>query len=226
MKSKILIISIFLIIIISSICAFINAGRWLVKEDNITKADAMVILMGRISDRVLQAADLYNQNVAGKVLIVGPGLDENKDLEARGVYIESNSTQARKALVSMGLPFDSILILPGYEARSTLTEAKTIRDYLIKNPGIDTLLLVTSAQHTRRAYMIFKSAFRNSERHVEIFCSPSIYTKFTAERWWETNQDMRVVLLEYLKMANFLLIDRWRLKNHEVCLDPVDGCLY
>ena len=82
-------------------------------------------------------------------------------LESRGVSILSNSAQARNALVIMGIHSDSILILPGYNTRSTLTEAKTIREDLLNKPGIDTLLLVLSAQHTRRASMFFNYAFRN-----------------------------------------------------------------
>ena len=136
--------------------------------------------MGSISDRVLQAADLYDHNVAGKVLIVGPGINEYKDLEERGVSVLSNSAQVRNALVELGLPSDSTIILPGYYTRITLTEAKTIRDYLLNYPKIDTLILVSSAQHTRRASIIFKSAFRNSESQVYILCSPSKYTYYTA----------------------------------------------
>ena len=216
MKSKIFIISILLIIGIVFVSAFHNAGHWLVQDDNASSADAIVILIGSISDRVLQAADLYNQNVAGKVLIVGPGVNEYKDVEARGVALVSNSMQARNALITLGLLSDSILILPGYDTRSTLTEAKTIRDYLLNNPGIDTLLIVSSAQHTRRASMPFKSAFRNSERSVYILCSPSKYTYYSVEKWWKTRQGIQVVLLEHLKMANFILIDRRQLRNYEI----------
>ena len=225
MKSKIIIFSTLLLFIIAFASAFLNAGYWLVKDDNASSADAIVILMGSISDRVLQAADLYDQNVASKVIIVGPKINEHKELEARGVSLPSNSDQARNALVAMGIPSDSITILPGYASRRTLTEAMTIREYILNNPGIDTLLIVSSAQHTRRASMIFNSAFRNYERPVYILSSPSRYTYYDAERWWSTRHGIQAVSFEYLKMANFILIDRLKLKNHEVCHNPVTDYL-
>ncbi len=105
------------LIIIAFAVAFRNAGHWLVKENNAVRADAMVVLMGSIPNTVLQTADLYNQNVAGRVIIVGPGINEYKNLESRGVFLPSNSTQTRNALVALGLPSESIVILPGYKTQ-------------------------------------------------------------------------------------------------------------
>ena len=209
-----------LLIIIAFTIAFLNAGHWLVRHDNPVRADAIVVLMGSISDRVLQTADLYDHNVADKIIVVGPGNNEYKDLESRGVSILSNSDQTRNALVSVGIPADSIILLQGHETRSTLTEALTIREYLLNKPEIDTILLVSSAQHTQRASMIFKSAFRNSENPVSILSSPSKYTNFNAERWWENRQGIQSVLSEYLKMLNFLLIDKWKLGKQDAFNNP------
>jgi len=75
------------------------------------------------------------------------------------------------------------------------------------------LILVSSAPHTRRASMIFKAAFKNSEKPVCIFCSPSPYTVFNAEKWWKRKDDIETVLLEYLKLMNFVLFDRHKLKQ-------------
>ena len=164
-----------------------QAGLWLVEEDDPVHADAIVILMGSVSDRVLQASDLYKQGKAGAVIMVEVSLRKYKELKARGEDIISNTDQSRDASVALGIPLPNIRILPG-DATSTLTEAMIVREYLANNPGIDTLLLVSSAPHTRRASMIFKSAFRKAKTPVYIFSSPSHYTDFNAQKWWRSRE--------------------------------------
>ncbi len=87
-------------------------GTWLVKSDAPEHADAMVLLMGSFSERVLQTADLYQAQVSGKVWIVEEGMGAYRILEEKGVQVITNSTQARNALVTLGIPADSIMILP------------------------------------------------------------------------------------------------------------------
>jgi len=212
MRSRIYIPVIVTIVLLLLAGACRKAGTWLVKEDQPGQADAMVLLMGSIPDRVLQTADLYGRRVAGKVVVVEESMGAYRVLEERGARIISNSTQARNALVVLGIPEDSIVILPG-DATSTQMEAEIIRDYLSINPAIETVLLVSSPAHTRRASMIFKAAFKTLEHPVGVYNSPSSYTTFYAEKWWRTKEDIQKVVLEYLKMGNFILFERRQLKQ-------------
>jgi uncharacterized SAM-binding protein YcdF (DUF218 family) len=123
----------------------------------------------------------------------------------------SGTVQLRNAAVVLGIPSDSVIILPG-EAQSTQHEAFIIRKYLEDKPDIDTLILVSSAPHTRRASMIFEEAFKGSIKPVHIFYSPSPYTSFNAEKWWRDKEGIQIVMMEYLKMANFVLLERRELK--------------
>lgn len=191
-----------------------KAGTWLVKSDDPGHADAIILLMGSISDRVLQTADLYHENVVGKVWIVEEGMGAYRTLEERGVQIISNITQVRDALITMGIPADSIVILPG-DATSTQMEAEITRDYLVTQSGIDTLLLVSSANHTRRAFKIFEAAFSTFEEPVALYCSPSSYTNFDAEKWWRRRDDIQDVFMEYLKLVNFVLFEKRELRTAE-----------
>lgn len=176
------------------------------KKDTLKHADAFVVLMGSISDRILQAVDLYQSGFADKLLIVDGANDGYKELTARGADMISGAKQASNAAAALGIPSDSIFILPG-AAQSTNQEAFIIRHYLVDKPGIDTLILVTSAPHTLRAYMIFKKEFRNSEKQVYIMCSPSSYTDFNPNRWWKSKDGIEMVLLEYLKLMDFMLFE-------------------
>ena len=211
MKSKIFIFGFIIVIFVACIGPCRRAGKWLVKNDKPEHADAMVILMGTVSERIREAADLYKQKVTGKILIVGPAL--RNDHYDKGIQARNNSLESRYALIARGLPPDSIIILPGYVTRRTLTEALTVEEYLADKSGIDTLVLVSSSLHMQRASMIFESVFSSAGQHVVILCSPSKYTKFNPEKWWSTGKGIRIVLMEYLKMAIFILIDRWSLEH-------------
>jgi len=131
-----------------------------------------------------------------------------RELEARGVKMISSVEQIRFALTDLGIPGDSIIILKGY-SQSTHQEALIVSKFLLNNPGIDTLMLISSSPHMRRAYMIFKNVFSETQKNVCVLCMPSSYTEFNAGKWWKSKDDIETVLLEYLKLFNFVLIERF-----------------
>jgi len=211
LKSRLIffVLIIFLIVFYTGGCR--RAGRWLVKEELPVHADAMVILMGNIPDRVLQAVDLYHEGRAGRVLIVHESMGPFRTLEARGANIISSTNQARNACIALGIPADSITVLPG-DARSTQDEAIVVRDYMSRCATMDTLLLVSSAPHMRRASMTFKAAFRDSETPVFIGCSPSAYSNFNADRWWREKEGIQTVLSEFVKIGSFVVFEKKKLR--------------
>lgn len=187
-------------------------GLWLVKDEVPAHADALVILMGNFPDRVLQAFDLWSSGEAERIIIVNESMGAYRDLKERGVNIISQTEQAKKSCIALGIPVDKITVLPG-DARSTLTEALIIRDYLQQNVGIDTIVLVSSPSHMRRASLIFNRALRNLEQPVFVGCSPSLYSDFNANGWWTHKEDIQAVLSELLKIMSFRLVEQWGLKE-------------
>ncbi|MDF1575691.1 MAG: YdcF family protein [Bacteroidales bacterium] len=214
MKRRIYILIFLVILLVLAVGGCRKAGTWLVKEDIPRQADVMVMLTGRIADRVLKVADLYKDQVAAKVWIVREDMGADRELEKRGVELIRESTRARNALVVLGIPPENILILPG-DASSTQMEAQIIRDFLQTQNGVGSVLLVTSSSHTRRAYQIFKAAFRSMENEPELFCSPSSYSGFNSGNWWKSREDIQEVVFEYLKMANFFLFEKRKLRIQE-----------
>lgn len=213
MRSRVLIFSILLILALADIAGCRRAGVWLVRDDNPVHADAMVLLMGDFSDRVLQAADLYSEGKTGRLIIVQESMGPYRALQARGVEIIRTTHQAHDAAVKLGIPADSITILPG-DARSTLDEAIAVRDYFSTTPGVDTLLLVSSAHHMRRASIIFRTVLRFPDRQIHVICSPSRYTGFNARYWWKNKEDIQDVLSEYVKIVAFRVIERRSIQDH------------
>lgn len=210
MKARVYSFSLLAIIATLYIVGSCRAGIWLVKDDTPEHADAMVLLMGGISNRVLQAADLYTGGRADRLIIVEESMGAYKKLEERGASIISSTKQMRDAAIAMGIPAENITVLPG-DARSTLEEAIIVRDYLTANAAIDTIILVTAPPHTRRASMIFKAALRDSETPVYVGCSPSAYSNFNADRWWKDKEGIQTVLSEFVKIGSFVVFERKKL---------------
>lgn len=190
-----------------------KAGNWLVTEELPDHADAMVLLMGTFPPRVLQAVDLYSEGRTGRIIIVNEYRGPYKMLTDKGVEVIGTTAQASNALITLGIPSDSITILPG-EAQSTLNEAMVTMDYLSQHHEIKSLILVSSPSHMRRAKLIFRKAIIYSGLQVNVFCSPSKYTGFNPDKWWKDKEDIQIVLSEYLKLTSFMLFEKRTLKEH------------
>lgn len=210
MRSRILLFAILFLLVLLDIGGCRRAGTWLVKDDGQVHADAMVLLMGNISDRVLQAADLYSKDAADRLIIVRESMGPYRTLQSRGATIVTSTQQVHDAALALGFPAEIITLLPG-DARSTLDEAIAVRDYLADNQGTDTLLLVSSAHHMRRASMIFRAVLIYPDRKVHVKCNPSVYTTFDARHWWKDKEDIQDVLSELVKIVAFHTIERWSL---------------
>ena len=165
------------------------------------------MLMGSFPERVLQSVDLYHEGIADRLIIVYESMGAYQVLEERGVSIIRTTEQARDAAVALGLPDSCITMLPG-DARSTLDEALAVSDYLAMQPGPDTLILVSSPAHMRRAYMIFKTVLKRADLNTYVGCSPSKYSSFNPDRWWRRKEDIQSVLSEWIKILNFKIIEQ------------------
>lgn len=188
-----------------------RAGDWLVRKDVPPHADAIVVLMGSFPERVLQAYDSWRSGLAGNIIIVEESMGPFRRLEERGVTIVSNSRQAVSSLTELGIPAESIILLPG-DARSTLDEALVIRKYLDSARIADTLILVSSPAHMRRASMIFRTAMKNSKVPVYIGTIPSEYSGFNPDKWWKRKEDIQIVASEFIKTGSFLLFEKKKTK--------------
>jgi len=203
-----------LILAITYIGGCRRAGAWLVKEDVPGHADAIILLMGNFPERVLQVYDTWESGQADRVIIVEESMGAFAALESRGASIMSNSEQAAGSLVAFGIPRDNIVLLPG-NARSTLDEAYAVGKYLAGNSETDTLILVSSPAHMRRAHIIFKRTLRSMDKAVVIGCKPSSYSSFNGVKWWRRKEDIQTVFSEYIKIASFMLIEKHKLPGSE-----------
>lgn len=166
-------------------------GNWLIEEDQIEKADAIVVLGGSSEERSIRAAELFNSNYAP--LIITTGSNVSNTLKAVGLeYSEARITKT--ALKRHNIP-DS-LILVHDKGTSTLEEAISIRK-LAKQKKFNKLILVSSAFHTARVHKYFNREFEGSGiRLIVVAAQPLDYKTNT---WWKSEEGFLMVFSEYLK---------------------------
>jgi uncharacterized SAM-binding protein YcdF (DUF218 family) len=214
-RSKIIFLGVLFLLAVTYIGGCRQIGTWLSDDTVPPHADALVLLMGNFTDRVLQTADLYESGIADRVIIVEESMGGYQGLIDRGVKIISHTSQAVSSLVALGVPADSIIVIPG-DARSTFDEAVIVRNYLSGNREIDTIVLVSSPYHLRRASMLFEKAFRVAGLPVFTGTSGSgNYTGFNTDRWWRSKEDIQHVLTEVIKMGSFITVEGSRLKREK-----------
>jgi uncharacterized SAM-binding protein YcdF (DUF218 family) len=188
-----------------------NLGQWLVAEDDLQASDMIVVLMGSLPDRILQAVDIYNERYSDKIVMVNNCRVGYDTFVERGVEIPPGNAQLSKmAAIDLGVPEENILILEG-NAKSTQDEALIIREYIRNNRAIESIILVTSKWHSGRSKKIFRKALSGLDREINIYSSPSKYDPFNASQWWKDKEDILFVVLEYLKLANFYFWEQFLL---------------
>ena len=205
-------LALFICIILLALLAvfFRYAGVGIVSSDSPEKADLIIVLMGSGPDRILGAVDLYEQGYAPRIVMVENWQPGYELLESRGVELPRDAELAASVGVQLGVPEEAIIILPG-NARSTQDEALIITQYLKEQQvGVDKVLLVSSKFHSKRSAKLFRWALGGLNREVKVLSCPTPYDDFNAAAWWQSREDAKRVVLEYAKLANFYLVDRWR----------------
>lgn len=85
LKKRIFILIIILVMILSLIIP--NLGNWIVSEDELTESDIIVVLMGSVSERILEAVDLYQEGLSDKIIFVNDYMSGKDVLLDEGVEI-------------------------------------------------------------------------------------------------------------------------------------------
>ncbi|EOC99364.1 YdcF family protein [Caldisalinibacter kiritimatiensis] len=196
-------------VIILSFIVFINTiGNILVDIDEVEKSDIIVVLMGSIPDRILEAVDLYKSGYSDNIVIV----DEYKSplIEEKNIDTPVGASINKSIAVEMGVPRENITIIDG-NTFSTQDEAVNIRYYLKENKDINSMILVTSKYHSFRAKKIFEKALDSLDRDVKVISRPTKYDEFNHDRWWQNREDIEKVVFEVIKLLNFYFIDQFKL---------------
>lgn len=175
-------------------------GRLLYVQDSVERTDALVVLSGAITDRWLEAVDLFREGHAPRI-VLSPGARDGGEqyLRARGIVLPNDAERQRDVMIMLGVPAEAIVILPA-EPDNTAQEAAAFRR-LAAAEGWRRVTIVTSKLHTRRARFAF--ARELAKMGLQVFVRGSRYDRADPAHWWRRREDVREVFIESVKLVAY-----------------------
>lgn len=193
----------FLIVFLILFCVWIllapRLASFLIVEKPLGRADAIFVMGGAATyvERNRRAAELYKQGIAPLVFLTDDGMRGGwSEKEQRNPYYVE---LARSELIADGVPENAVETLPG-KVGGTDDEAELfVKTARAKN--LKSVLLVTSAYHTRRALRTFEKLAADGNLEIEIgveFASVGQQTP-PPFLWWLSPPGWKSVAGEYVK---------------------------
>ncbi len=174
----------------------LNVGRWLVTQDPLAKAQAIVVLSGRLPMRALAAAELYRNGFAPEVWLTHPA-EPTASLAALDISADGEDVYNTRVLLHEGVPAQAIRVLPN-PIVNTADELATIAAALpADKTGI--VIIVTTKAHTRRTRELWKRIADGRGRAI-VRAAPA--DPFDPAHWWRTSGDALDVVRECLGLLN------------------------
>jgi uncharacterized SAM-binding protein YcdF (DUF218 family) len=189
-------LSIFFTLVVVALWIFLHLGTWLVVQDPLAPADVIVVLSGRMPYRATEAARLYGQKAAPQVWVSQP-VSPAEDLAALHIPFVGEDFYNQRVLMAMNVPALAIRILPDPSA-NTAQEIEEI-GRMAREAELRTVIIVTSAPHTRRVRTIWKRLIGDSP---QLIVRHPVDDSFNGPRWWRNTQDALDVVREWLGLAN------------------------
>src|SRR5262249_1425288 len=112
--------------------------------------------------------------------------------------------RARWELERLGVPAANIETIME-PVTGTHDEALTVRRFAQTN-NIKTLLVVTSAYHSRRALRTFRRVFPDSGTSVALAAAPPGCQSPTSSAWWCSWRGWSTVPVEYVKLVYYWIV--------------------
>ena len=175
---------------------FLVVGRWLVVEDPLDKAQAIVVLSGRIPMRAKEAARLYNAAYAPQVWLTRVNEPAASLQEMHIPYLGEDFFNSR-VLIHDGVPSNAIRVIePPID--NTADEVRAIAAELERENGT-AVILVTTKAHTRRVRTLWRELAGGRGRAIVRAASTD---PFAPDHWWRASGDALDVVREVLGLVN------------------------
>ena len=163
----------------------VGCGFYLSPQTPLRPADAIVVISGGETDlRVKEGVQLFHADWAPLLVMSGAARDEG----------ESNAEAMKRLAIGLGVPDDKILLEK--EARNTLDNAKRTRD-LLSEHQIESIILITSPYHQRRAYINFRHYLGPTVTIINHSAADSAWRK---NGWWRESWARQLTLSELQKI--------------------------
>lgn len=176
-----------------------GVADFLIVEDPLQTADMIFVLNGDHDTRPFRASELYKQGLAPLVVVA-----RAESLPAEKLGLAPNDTDVSIGVMkALGVPPEKIIVLPvAGGVTSTFDEAIALRHY-IESQDIHSLILLTSAFHTRRARWIFAKELAGLPVRLEVAAVP--HYGFDETNWWQSEDGLIALNNEYIKLAYYFV---------------------
>jgi uncharacterized SAM-binding protein YcdF (DUF218 family) len=178
----------------------IQMGKYLIVEHEPRKGDLIVCVAGRNVERALAVVDVYRQGLGPYILRAKEEKPDSFDyLKGQVKGYPTGFDLFELIMEGFKIP-EKVILSPDERVGSTIDEARLVRKLVLER-GFQSVIVVTSLTHSRRAWLTFKKVFKDD--NVEIISLPSHYQLFDPKDWWKKRKYAREVIIEYEKLIYY-----------------------
>ena len=171
------------------------AGSFLVSEDPLAPADAIVLTVDAGEAGVLEAADLVRRRMAGRVAVMAaaptPG---EREFLRRGLPYEDAAAASARYLKMLGVPEVERIAA---SVDGTNTEGQVLREWCVRRQ-LTSVIVVSTRDHSRRVRRVLQRSLRGLPVRVLVRASP--FSTFDPGAWWLTRTGIRTQIVETEKL--------------------------
>ena len=184
-KLKYLILFIFLILPLSLTGLIFYCGFWLSPQDNLTKADAIVVISGGETEaRTREGIRLFKKEMAPYLIFSGAAEDEKV----------SNALVMKRLALKQDVPESAILL--DEKSENTYENAKYVKD-ILDAKKVKRIILITSPYHQRRAKITFEAVLKSDYVIINHSAVDSTWRK---SLWWRNAGSLELTLQEIYRI--------------------------
>jgi uncharacterized SAM-binding protein YcdF (DUF218 family) len=183
-------------VLVFGLVIFLGIGRWLVAEDPLEKAQAIVVLSGGMPMRAQEAARLYKAGWAPQIWLTR-GVEPAASLQQMHIAYLGEDFFNSRVLMHEGVPSDAIRVLDP-AINNTADEIRVIAAD-VQRLSSQTVIIVTTKAHTRRVRTLWRELSAGRGRAIVRAASTD---PFAPDHWWRATGDALDVVREVLGLLN------------------------
>jgi len=170
------------------------AEMWIVDEA-LQRADAIVVLGGGASSRPAEAARLYHQGYASRLVVMVSGAKPAGEKPVAPVAAD------KEALLGQGVPENAVVTL-NQRVMSTYDEARAVYAWAATS-GVKRVIIPSDMFHTRRMHWIFQKTLR--PLHIDVIVSSIPAKAYSTSNWWKSEDGFLTLNNEVVKLIYYRL---------------------
>jgi hypothetical protein len=172
-----------------------SVGWMLVAQDPLRPVDGIVIAVDARDSGVLEASDLVRSGLSRSVAVFADEPDPvDLELVRRGIPYEDYSAQQARLLRALGV--EHVEVIP-HSITGTEDEGRIFPAWCDEHQ-LRSVIVVTSADHTRRLRRVFRRTMKG--RATTVIVRGSRYSEFDPDHWWQKRSGIRIEITELEKL--------------------------